>query len=207
MGKESVIYIKAKQHIQINKQDVYMKDVAQVVTADTDLQNKVKCIKLCHFSKDKKDRCVIDTMDLLKKIEELQPGAQIESIGATETIIQFEKEAKHERVWNVLKICFVSFVCFFGAGFTIMAFHNDINIRGVLQQLYYLLQGTESDGFTILEISYSIGLGTGIILFFNHIGKRRITKDPTPIEVEMQVYEEEIEQTLIQNAERIKEKQ
>ena len=40
--------------------------------------------------------------------------------------------------------------------------------------------------------------------FFNHIGKRRITKDPTPIEVEMKMYEEEVEKALIDLAEKEK---
>ena len=39
-------------------------------------------------------------------------------------------------------------------------------------------------------------------IFFNHIGGRRITKDPTPIEVEMSTYEEDVEKTLIKTASR-----
>ena len=93
-------------------------------------------------------------------------------------------------------------ICFFGAGFTIMAFHNDIDIRGVFASIYYLFTGEENDGFTILEVSYCIGLSTGIILFFNHVGKRKITSDPTPIEVEMKTYEDDVEKTLVENAER-----
>ena len=32
---------------------------------------------------------------------------------------------------------------------------------------------------------------------FNHFGKKRFTPDPTPMEVEMRTYEEDIEMTLI----------
>ena len=42
----------------------------------------------------------------------------------------------------------------------------------------------------------------GIIVFFNHIGGRRITKDPTPIEVEMRVYETDVNKALIETADR-----
>lgn len=42
----------------------------------------------------------------------------------------------------------------------------------------------------------------GIIVFFNHIGGRRITKDPTPIEVEMRVYEKDVNDALIETADR-----
>ena len=48
----------------------------------------------------------------------------------------------------------------------------------------------------------AIGLAIGIIVFFNHVGKRRITKDPTPIEVEMREYESLVNTALIETADR-----
>ena len=65
-----------------------------------------------------------------------------------------------------------------------------------------MVTGQAGDGYGILELSYSIGLTVGIILFFNHIGGRRITKDPTPIEVEMRVYEKDVNNALIETADR-----
>lgn len=51
-------------------------------------------------------------------------------------------------------------------------------------------------------MAYSIGLAIGIIVFFNHIGGRRITKDPTPIEVEMRIYEDDVNNALVETADR-----
>ena len=62
--------------------------------------------------------------------------------------------------------------------------------------------GYPSDGYSILEVSYSVGLAVGIILFFNHVGGRRLTKDPTPIEVEMRTYETDVNKALIETADR-----
>jgi len=45
-------------------------------------------------------------------------------------------------------------------------------------------------------------LCVGIVVFFNHIGGRRLTKDPTPIEAEMFDYEDTVENTLIDTANR-----
>ena len=53
-----------------------------------------------------------------------------------------------------------------------------------------------------MEIAYSAGLMIGILIFFNHFGKRRFTVDPTPMEVQMRVYENDIQTTLIENAAR-----
>lgn len=47
-----------------------------------------------------------------------------------------------------------------------------------------------------IEIAYAAGLAGGIIIFFNHIGRRRITHDPTPIEVSMRKYEDDVNNTL-----------
>ncbi|MBQ6833954.1 MAG: stage V sporulation protein AA, partial [Lachnospiraceae bacterium] len=65
-----------------------------------------------------------------------------------------------------------------------------------------LVMGTPSDGLTILEISYSIGLAFGILVFFNHFASWKLTVDPTPIEVEMRTYETNVNKTLIQNDKR-----
>ena len=83
-----------------------------------------------------------------------------------------------------------------------MAFHNDISITDIFTQFYEIVTGQESNGFTILELAYSIGLAAGILVFYNHIGKRRITQDPTPIEVSMRTYEQDMNNAMIQAWER-----
>ena len=51
----------------------------------------------------------------------------------------------------------------------------------------------------MLEISYSVGLAVGIIGFFNHFAAIKLNTDPTPLEVEMRLYEDNISKTLIAN--------
>ena len=83
-----------------------------------------------------------------------------------------------------------------------MAFNNDVDVTKLFGQMYELVTGQETDGFTILEITYSIGLTAGILIFFNHFGKKRFTVDPTPMEVQMRLYENDIQTTLIEDASR-----
>ena len=80
-----------------------------------------------------------------------------------------------------------------------MTFNNDANVTDVFQELYRLVLGQESENFRVLELSYSIGLVLGVILFFNHFASWKINTDPTPLEVEMRLYEENISKTVIQN--------
>ena len=59
--------------------------------------------------------------------------------------------------------------------------------------------GRQPEGVTVLELSYSLGLALGITVFFNHFAKKKINTDPTPLEVEMRLYEDNVNKTLIQN--------
>ena len=72
-------------------------------------------------------------------------------------------------------------------------------MRDVFQELYRLITGKEAAGTTILDLTYSIGLALGILAFFNHFAKWKLNTDPTPLEVEMRLYEDNISKTLIQN--------
>ena len=55
-----------------------------------------------------------------------------------------------------------------------------------------------------LRFRYSIGLAAGIIIFYNHIGGKRLTSDPTPLEVEMRNYERDVNQAIVETADREK---
>ena len=57
---------------------------------------------------------------------------------------------------------------FFGAGFSIMTFNNDVDVGGLFSQIYTQVTGQTSGHFTVLEITYSIGIGLGVLFFFNH---------------------------------------
>ena len=41
-------------------------------------------------------------------------------------------------------------------------------------------------------------------MFFNHIGGRKLKKDPTPIEVSIRNYEEDVDKALVEKGERQK---
>lgn len=152
---------------------------------------------------------VVSVLKIIEQITKLCPGITVESIGETDIIIQkasleHDKPEQKHSLWTYIKIAIVALICFFGSAFTIMAFHNDVGLSDVLSQIYELVTGVKSDGYTALEISYSIGLAIGIIVFYNHIGGKRLTSDPTPLEVEMRNYERDVNQAIVEMADRQK---
>lgn len=197
---QTTVYIKAERNTQMRADDVFLKDIASLYCEDKAVLARVKAIKLHTFHENTMKRFFISMTEVIELVKETANGVEVESIGEPDMIVERVYVEKKKGAVEALKILLVSLVCFFGASFTIMAFHNDIGIVDVFAKYYELVMGQQSNGFTVLEVSYSIGLAAGIIIFFNHIGKRRLTKDPTPIEVEMSTYEEDVEKTLIKTA-------
>lgn len=197
---QTTVYIKAERSTQMQTDDVFLKDIASLYCEDGAVLAKVKAIKLHTFHEKGMRRFYISMTEVIELIKSAVSGVEVESIGEPDMIAERVYVEKKKGAVEFIKILLVSLVCFFGASFTIMAFHNDIGIVEVFGKYYELVMGEKSGGFTVLEISYSIGLAAGILLFFNHIGGRRITKDPTPIEVEMSIYEEDVEKALIKTA-------
>ncbi len=198
----TTVYIKAERNTEMQTDEVFLKDVASLYCDDSVVLAKAKAVKLHTFHEGSPKRFFISITEVIELIKNASPGTEVESIGEPDMIVERIHVEKKKGWLEGLKIVLICLVCFFGASFTIMAFHNDIGIMDVFSRYYELVMGREPGGFGGLEVSYSIGLAAGITLFFNHIGKRRITKDPTPIEVEMAIYEEDVEKALIKTADR-----
>lgn len=196
------IYIKAEQNVELQTEDVCVKDIAKIMCGDPNTLAKVKAIRLHRFKEGQPKRQVISLLKVIEEIDKVCPGADVQSIGEPAVMVERIDVDRHKGPVQTMKLIFVALVSFFGTSFTIMAFHNDIGINDVFTKIYEMVTGNAGDGYGILELSYSVGLAVGIIVFFNHIGGRRITKDPTPIEVEMRIYEEDVNKALIETADR-----
>ena len=193
------VYLNLSEITEVHSQYVFLKDVAKVYCGDTHIQNKCECLKIKHITENKSRRYVENALDVIAMLEKLDNSIQVNNVGKVEYIIDYQPPRQPHTLWQWAKTVFVCIVCFCGAAFAIMTFNNDANVRDVFQELYYLVTGKEASGMTILELTYSIGLALGILIFFNHFAKWKLTTDPTPLEVEMRLYEDNISKTLIQN--------
>lgn len=95
-----------------------------------------------------------------------------------------------------LKTLGIGLIIFFGSTFSIMAFHNDVGLSELFAQIYEQVLGYQPQHIGGLEIGYSIGLAAGILIFFNHFTLKKRENDPTPLQVEMSKYEQDIEDTI-----------
>lgn len=200
-----IIYIKADRNIEVEHTDVTIGDVMEVECSDLAILARVKSLKLVkfyHSEEKKQNRITMSVLKVISVIHETYPRIEIQNLGETDFIITFERQNNTGGLLHFLKVAFVVVLSFTGAAFSIMTFNNDVDVTDVFQKFYQVVAGKTGDGPGILEISYSIGITIGILVFFNHFGKKRFTVDPTPIEVEMRLYENDLQTTLIENSAR-----
>lgn len=199
--REVVVYLKCNKDVETESTDVFLKDVASVECVDLAILAKCKALKVHQFKESEK-RVVISTIKLIQLICKACPGVLVQSVGETDVLIEKIKVQKQKgfKVW--FKIVIVCLVCFFGTASTLVAYNSDVAVRDIFEEVYEVFMDKPPGPVNILEITYSIGLALGIVVFFNHIGKRNITTDPTPIEVSMRNYERDVNQALIETADR-----
>ena len=206
MASENItLYIKGDRNVEVTEQDVFLKDIVKMECSDKKILPKLQTVKILKIHGNREQRYVVSVLEIIACIHAAYPEVEVQNLGETDIIVTYENQKTPPYIWHILKVTAVAAIIFFGSAFSIMAFNNDVGGTKLFGQIYELVMGKQSDGFTVLEVAYSIGLTFGILIFFNHFGKKRFTVDPTPMEVQMRLYENDIQTTLVENASRRKE--
>ncbi|WP_439022776.1 stage V sporulation protein AA [Bacillus thuringiensis] len=175
--------------------EVKLGDVAQlagdafVVEA---LQNEIVYKITAHD----KTHVVIDVMKIIEIIRQKAAHIQINLLGSGQTLVEiiYEKKKVHPVFFGLVWL-----LLFIGAALAIIYFHEDVSMQQVHQRLYYMITGEFKEQPLLFQIPYSVGLGLGMVLFFNHVFQKRINEEPSPLEVEMFQYQQALDQYVIVN--------
>jgi stage V sporulation protein AA len=202
--KHETVYVKADRNSVCHDPQIKIMDVMSVQCADPAIAAGIKNKTLYHFqekeSSKKKRIEVFSILNVIELIAADYPDVEVVSYGEQDFVVEYVKMPLAPKAWEILKVILICILIFLGSGFTIMAFNNDVSVGEVFDRFYGQIMGVDKPNVTEIEISYCIGLAVGIIVFFNHIGKKKITSDPTPIQVEMRKYEKDVDTTFIENA-------
>lgn len=193
-----ILYLKIEQCIQVPNVTVTIGDVAKMSCTDSSVVHRLKTEKLLKINEDPNERMVISVLLVIEKIHQIYPELEIQNVGENDFIISL-KPGKTSPILDFIKVFLVSTVSFFGSVFAMMTFHEDVSTLDSFARVYTWVMGSPPQGTNVLELTYSIGLGVGILVFFNHIGKKKLTKEPSPVEVEMSGYDQQVYETLIQH--------
>ena len=202
-----ILYIQTEKNVEVQSPEIYLQDVAKLTCKDSKVLNRNKVRKVFSIPNGEPGRYVVSAVDLVHAIAQEEPNVDITHIGEANLVVTYEK-AKHQQKWySWLKTLLVCVLTFFGGAFSIMTFNTDVDTANLFSKIYTQFTGEIATGPTILEFTYSVGIGIGVVFFFNHFGKGKLTQDPTPVEVQMRLYEDDVNKTLIADKNRSKKTQ
>ncbi len=193
---KETLYIQIQKSIHIDKPTLYVSDIGELFCQDKTIENEISHIVLKNLKDKKGIRICMNAIDVVKEIQSKYPDVDVNSIGEPEFIVEYAVHKPRPRVLEFAIVFFVAAFTFLGSMYAIMAYNNDVGTVEIFENVYEFLGLSDSDN-NVLEIAYGIGLALGIIVFYNHFGSFKITKDPTPIQVEMDKYQKDIDDTLI----------
>ncbi|MBH0157527.1 stage V sporulation protein AA [Fictibacillus halophilus] len=191
---DKTVYLRMRQRVQvIQHQKVTIGEVAQIVASD-ELEEAIKGYIIHEVTPEDKHLIVIDVMRVIATIQKKNPGLDVQTIGPAQSILEIQMQQKKlAPVYFVL----VWLLLFTGSALAIMNFHEDVSMQLVHQKIYFMITGHYKEQPLLLQIPYSFGLGLGMILFFNHLFRKRLNEEPSPLEVEMFNYQQDLDQYVI----------
>lgn len=199
-----VVYIKADRHVEIKSPKVCVGDVSKIYCSDHLMAEAVKAVEIFHFNiEENGQKKTASIMAVIAAINEQLNNEEIcmMNIGENDFVmsLNFSDRQSSKAPWY--KVLPVVLITFFGSIFSIMTYNEDVDTMGVFEKIAGIA-GTGDTGVKLMAVSYAAGIAAGLIIFFNHFGRKKITDDPTPMEVEMEKYETDVEDTWIKESSR-----
>lgn len=194
MDKEKVyLTIEKKTSIDMDK-DVLVKDLGEVYCLRSELQKSIENIKIKEKNNEE-DWDNITALKIAEKVLTICPYIDLELLGEPEILLEYKSQEDKKPFLEFIKVTLVCIVLFFGAGLAITNFHEDVNTRASMEKLYYTFTGEKKENPLIMNIPYSLGIGAGVIVFFNRVlsSSKRRKKEPGPMEIELYLYDQDME--------------
>ncbi len=206
---DKTVYFSLSESMLVNKLPVYIEDIASVYCTDAALKKQIENIEVPIPLSTDKSQMVVTSLKIIELITKARGDVTVSHVGTPETIIYYKPVNKKKPFSDKLKILFLMLVAFFGTGYSIMSYNGDVGTASLLENLYTLFTGNEyTSSNSVMNygiIGYSLGLCIGMIIFFNHGLSKNSQDDPTPLQVQMRSYEQEVNNCIVKDSNRKKE--
>lgn len=180
-------------------QKIKIKDIASIFCTDKKIHTEIMEIKVHDVNEGKKNE-VLPALKIIDAIHKYDEEIDLRILGNSEILLDVQGEVNEHKILSILKTIIISFSLFFGAALAIINFHVDVEMDKSLQIVYKIITGEESTEPLVLLIPYSLGIGVGMSVFFNHIFRKKWKKEPSPLEVEMYLYHKNIDDYILDNS-------
>ncbi|WP_154895566.1 stage V sporulation protein AA [Paenibacillus illinoisensis] len=200
------VYIRLRSRIRIQRgRGVKLGDIAHVLTSPEDGERRLLELELLRPGPEDGNLILIDILQIIPQIRRLLPEVTVELIGSGHTLVEVVAgTGKPSKSLFIL----VWLLLFFGSALTIMNFHADVNMQEVQIRIVEMITGRRDEHPYLFQVAYSIGIGFGMAVFFNHLFKKKWNEEPTPLEVEMFLYQQNVDKfVVIEETERMHEQE
>ncbi|MGG4130751.1 stage V sporulation protein AA [Paenibacillus illinoisensis] len=200
------VYIRLRSRIRIQRgRGVKLGDIAHVLTSPEDGERRLLELELLRPGPEDGNLILIDILQIIPQIRCMLPAVTVELIGSGHTLVEVVAgTGKPSKSLFIL----VWLLLFFGSALTIMNFHADVNMQEVQIRIVEMITGRRDEHPYLFQVAYSIGIGFGMAVFFNHLFKKKWNEEPTPLEVEMFLYQQNVDKfVVIEETERMHEQE
>ena len=198
----NTVYIKPELSCIVSHKKITVEDVCQVYASEEQKAKRVRQVLLLQINKlQEKQKISVSALYLIRHIMDEVPGITVVNVGVPVFIVEYKPPAPEKKWLGYVKAVFVGIIVFFGSAFTIMTFNEDASLEEIFGRIYESVSGSPA-GNGWLEVTYSLGLPLGILLFFNHFASVKLSDDPTPLQIQMRQYEQQEDTTIIENSAR-----
>ncbi|PHV71655.1 hypothetical protein CS063_03570 [Sporanaerobium hydrogeniformans] len=194
-----IAYIRLYRKVTLEaKKQVYMKDISEIYAAPQ-LRVVLENLSVFNIPKvDKKGHYVLSIIQIIAVITAKYPQIILQSVGEMDTMIDYSPKVTEQKpLLEWLKVSVVSLIVFVGATVAIMTYNTDTSLPETFIILNRMFTGEEVKNPIYITVPYSFGIACGVIVFFNHIGRKKLSDDPSPMQVEMNQYEKQVEESVI----------
>lgn len=189
------VYISVAKKASIDTElDVLVRDLGEVFCTNEKLRLAINNILIKKKNKEE-DWDNITAIQIAQKILGKYPDIDLDLLGEPEILLEYKSQQIKNPFLGFVKVALVCIILFFGAGLAITNFHEDVNTKASMSKLYFTFTGVKKENPLIMNIPYSIGIGVGVVTFFNRIlsqSKRR-KMEPGPMEIELYLYDQDME--------------
>lgn len=200
------VYVRLRSRIRIQRgRSVKLGDVANLLTSPEEQERRLLELELLRPGPEDGNLILIDILQIIPQIRRSLPDVTVELIGSGHTLVEVVVgSGKPSKSLFIL----VWLLLFFGSALTIMNFHADVNMQEVQIRIVEMITGRRDEHPYLFQVAYSIGIGFGMAVFFNHLFKKKWNEEPTPLEVEMFLYQQNVDKyVVIEETERIHEEE
>lgn len=199
MDKDRQVFLKLKKKVELkNTEPVLLRNLAEI-SAGGEIKRSLEDL-VYPISIREKRNVLISATSIISFVKQNVQDIDLIIMGETDALINVVSEGTGKDKYKIARVILVCFLLFIGSITAIINFHSDVDMKQAHRTIYKVVTGVETDKLLLLQIPYSLGIGVGMSVFFNHVFNKKINEEPTPLEMEMYTYQQNVDKYVKDNS-------